>query len=315
MTRPSISSFSLPTTPSKKRSAAITTTPSYRSGCAMKCAPGSSRWSRPPSNIAPRTRVQAQKELQKKLTDICSRHGLTPAFENSSLVDETVWKTLTDYTLTQMGQRITRKKDGRPAGREVVARWLQAKKSESLTTGLIRVQEESSLFTRALDKTIDSKYGKNALEMKFAALGTKVFGLYVPAFLASVDFDYVHTMPGHVVETNGQLVGDNRVRWQFNACAAWPHGYRMECRALMVKPEMQKILMPGRPLLDRQAMLDFTALVSGREKLIDALRKCIEQKKMGPLHEYRKSLSGKPNPAEEIRALDNLLVYLATPAE
>ena len=108
-------------------------------------------------------------------------------------------------------------------------------------------------------------------------------------------FDYALTMPGEVVETNGQILSANRVRWQFDEGLAYPFGYHMRCRSLVAQTgEQQQLLTKEQRLDSREAMLEFSAVVRGQDRLVEALRECVKQKQWAPLYAYRKSAATDP---------------------
>jgi hypothetical protein len=104
------------------------------------------------------------------------------------------------------------------------------------------------------------------------------------------------------VESNGQILAANRVRWQFEGREAYPFGFTMECRSLDPDPEAQKLLT-GTPLADREAMLRFAALVDGHEGLLGTLRECRRRKTLKPLTDYRKALYADPKASGELAPL------------
>ena len=102
-------------------------------------------------------------------------------------------------------------------------------------------------------------------------------------------FDFTLEMPGVVVETTGQVLTDQRVRWEFYASEAYPHGYKMKCRSLEPNSVAQKKLL-GRTLRnDRATMLAFVSLVSGDRELLDELRKCDKEGRLDSLFDLEKN--------------------------
>jgi hypothetical protein len=95
-------------------------------------------------------------------------------------------------------------------------------------------------------------------------------------------------MPGEIVETNGRLLGANRVRWDFEAAEAWPTGYPMTCRALEPRRDVQMALFDRTPLTERESMLAFCDLVAAADGLDAVLRDCRDRKSLDPLFAHRR---------------------------
>ena len=61
---------------------------------------------------------------------------------------------------------------------------------------------------------------------------------------------------GEIIETNAEILSGNQVRWHFDSRDAYPLGYPMEARSLVVQAQVQRDLLPGQPPLNRPALLD-----------------------------------------------------------
>src|SRR5262249_36020698 len=161
-------------------------------------------------------------------------------------------------------------------------------------------------------KVIEAKHGgEKAFEKRVETLAVHMFGHhYVASFLGERQFDCTLTVPGEVVETNGQVLAGHRVRWEVGSEEAYPLGFHLTCRSLLEPEEVQKGLLKGQPRMDREARLAFVAMVQGSPALLEACKECRTQKKLAPLYEYRgKVLQGAANSPEvpKVRRLWEML--------
>jgi hypothetical protein len=250
----------------------------------------------------------ADAALLDGLAEICARHGLVFKKDGKFLDDEAAGKVLDEFAIGQICRGVRSKASGKPVDRETAAVWWREIKggSESPPPPLLRP---------ALEKVVATKYGgKDAFDRRCGALLARVFGLHVAdGLFRHQQFDYTLTVPGEVVESNGQILADNRVRWRFTAFAAYPLGYEMACRSLDVRPQAQQDLLHGQPLKDRQALVQFADLADGLPGVADALQECRKQGKMAPLYEYR--LKVARNPKTPVKPVNDLLKLLGLPEQ
>jgi hypothetical protein len=227
------------------------------------------------------------------LASICDRHGLHLMPGRKALEGDALDKVCHDYVVALLARKV-RGKDGKPISKDTAAAWLA--QNGPLATGW--------------DRVMARKYrGDKELGDRMAALAARILGRHF--LLAETrHFDFAMTMPGVMVQTNGQTLADNRIHWQFDASEAYPTGYDMTCRSLGPRPEVQKAVLGREPLTDPKAMQRFVDLVAGRERLLGALRECPMQKSPKPLRAYREMLAGRAGSEEEIRAIDEVLRLL-----
>jgi hypothetical protein len=247
------------------------------------------------------------------LADICARHGLVLKVEGKFLDDKAMEAAVDDFAITRIVQNVRRKDDGKPVDREVAALWWREWKGKNDNQG----PPQPGIFGPAFKKVIAVKYGgEEAYNQHMATLMARVFGLYWGDLIFNLrGFDYTMTMPGEVVETNGEILAGNQVRWQFGARDAYPLGFAMTCRSLVPQLETQRQLLKGQPLESREELLRFTNLVNGQERLADALRDCRKRKKMAPLYEYRDQAQKMQAGDDEVKRVNALLRVLKLPQE
>jgi hypothetical protein len=219
--------------------------------------------------------------------DILARHGLALRVGGKWLDGDGAAQAVEDYCVAQIMRGVRVKKSGATVDRATAAVWLREVMDRSDKNG------EKNRFEKAAERVIDRKYqGQEVLHQRLLALQVRVCGLYrgslIPAGQGLHVFRCTLMMPGVVAETNGQILGDHRVRWQFGAEEAYPLGYEMACSSLEAQAQVQKELLKGQPLADREALLEFVNEVAGNEKLTRALAACRKQNSMAPLYELRK---------------------------
>jgi hypothetical protein len=255
----------------------------------------------------------AQAGLADGLAEVCARHGLVLKAQGRFLDDRAMEKTVDDFVIGLIVANVRRKDDGKPVDRETAAAWWRELRGKNDGRG----QPPPGIFGPAARKVIATKYGgEEAYNRRVGALVTRVFGLYWGDLLFNLrGFDYTMTMPGEVVETNGEVLAGNQVRWQFGAREAYPLGYAMTCRSLLPQLETQRKLLKGQPLESREEMLRFADLVNGQEGLADVLRDCRKQKKMAPLYEYRAKAQQMQAGADEVKRVNAFLRVLKLPQE
>ncbi len=247
--------------------------------------------------------------LVNGLAEVFARHGLKLKVDGKFLEKPSLDRTLQDYVIGLLTRHVRRKKDGQPVSKEVAAAWLKDLFREDKGP-----QGKSSLFELAAKQVIDQKYGgEAAFKKQVDALAARIVGLYYMDFLASRRFDYTMTLPGEVIETNGQILGSDKVRWQFDAREAYPHGHEMRARSLDPQRKVQQALLEGQPLTGREAMLRYLALVEGQQRLLDVLRQCQRDQAMTPLYDYRRKMAGTGKDQTEVRRVDRLLKLLKLP--
>jgi hypothetical protein len=209
---------------------------------------------------------------------------------------------LRDFAIGKICQTVRYKKDGKLVGRKTVEGWLADLDKKSGNKG--------NALEQSIDKVIVRKFsGEKQFHDQTARLLVRIVGLHGFPILRGDQFDYSLTLPGEVVETNGQVMSANKLRWQFDGSDAYPLGYVMECRSVLPELEAQENLLQNQPLSDRDMMLQFVALIADREPLRQALFECRKQKKMTPLYDYQRVTTGSDQ-EEERRATRRLLRLL-----
>jgi hypothetical protein len=249
----------------------------------------------------------AEPALLDGLAEICARHGLVFKKDGKFLDEEAAGKVLDEFAIGLICRGVRSKASGKPVDRRTAAVWWrEIKGGENPPPPLLRP---------ALEKVVATKYGdKDAFERRLGALVARVFGRHVmDGLFRHEQFDYTLTVPGEVVESNGQVLADNRVRWRFTAFAAYPLGYEMACRSLDIRPQAQQDLLHGQPLKGRETLVQFADLANGLPGVADALQECRKQGKMAPLYEYR--LKVARNPKTPVKPVNDLLKLLGLPEQ
>jgi hypothetical protein len=242
------------------------------------------------------------------LADICGRHGLVFKKEGKFLDDEAAGKVFDEFAISHLCRGVRSKASGKPVDRETASAWWQEIKGGG-------DKPPPPLLKPALERVIAAKYGgKEAFDRRCGALFARVFGVHmIDGVFRHQQLDYTLTVPGEVVESNGQILAGSRVRWRFNAFAAYPLGYEMACRSLDARPQAQQELLHGQPLKTREALLQFADVADGLPGVADALRECRKQGKMAPLYDYR--LKVARDPKTPVKPVNDLLKLLGLPEQ
>jgi hypothetical protein len=254
-------------------------------------------------------------QIGNGLADICARYGLELRAQGKLLANQEASKAVEEFFVNLVCRHVRHKDSGKPVDRETVLGWLAELNDKKKSA-----PGQPRRFEAAAQKVIKTKYGgEEALMLRAAPSILKITGVYWVDPLNFHIFDYTFTAPGAVVQTNGEIVADNRVRWRFPAHAAWPSGYLMACRSLESQVQAQKTLLGGQPLDNRAAMLDFVTLLTKNKPsaapkgelptLLEVLKSCREQKTLTPLAEQRKKLM-ETRDKSRLDELDQLLKLL-----
>ena len=216
------------------------------------------------------------------MADVCGKYGLKLRDAQGNLFDGDQARAATaDFVGTILRDRL-RRRTGEPVPQSAiddVLEWLNLKDHpDAKGPKLARLD---GLAQRVIQEKFGSQQQFQDLITPMAA---RMLGLYRVEILGPPrKFHYELEMPGPIVETNGVLLGNQRVLWKFEAVEAYPSGYSMRCRSLAPQGELQRELLGAEPLADRDAMLEFAAAVKTDFLLRDVLRTCVKQKSMALL--------------------------------
>jgi hypothetical protein len=247
-------------------------------------------------------RVFEEEAALDQMAAICARHGLHLKRDGKFLPEEDGEQALQAY-VTALVMRHVRRRDGKPVSRDVAQSWVRA-----LLGG--QPGGRPGLLQAAADQTIARKYGgRAAFEQRILILFLRAFGHFFLTF-GNISFDYALTMPGEILETNGEILSEHRVRWRFPLHQAFPLGYAMSCRSLLCRTQAQTLLL-GKPLLvSRDDMLQFMELVADDKPLLETLRESARHTTLAPFYTYVKKLS---RGSKEQERADRLMRILRLP--
>ncbi len=220
-------------------------------------------------------------KLERALAPVFARHGL-PIEDDSGkiLEDDQMQRTFRAFAVDLIQQHLKRR-DGQPVPPEMadeILMWLGLQEPPAGS-------EPPQRFPEATKKVLVEMYGsEEAFGEAIKPLSVRIMGLYqFFLFGDPTHFDYAMEVPGLLVETNGEVLADNRTRWTFSAKEAYPSGYVMNCRSLEPRAAVVQEIFGKRVLSDRQTMLRFVELVRGNETVLGALRTCAAEKSAQPL--------------------------------
>ena len=202
-------------------------------------------------------RLQVQKRLKQELpsVDVPEFFQEDPTLSwvllllRTSLVSAKYGTTFLFSRLVESSPDLAiRRKDGTPLGKITLdAIW--------------RADAES-----ALKRLGDEKYGgEKGFERRQDYAMRRILGPYWCGFVfcKSYDFLFSMTMPGYIVDSNGERKAANQVAWNFDWQRLYPLGLRMQARSLEPDLETQRALTGWQPFETVEEMQEFVDLAAG----------------------------------------------------
>lgn len=243
--------------------------------------------------------------FQKRFFEICQQHGFAEIFNDEDSLEEKLVRRVATAIIRENVVR----RDGEALGDDVIHGLLGAaglsSDHEKLPIAKALVKEWKLVIN-------DRDGGKEAFESQAKNIVSRIQGVHGGFLPVSTEqFRFVMTFPGMIVQTNGELLADDRVRWLFRGADAWPSGFTMIGRSLLDESESIDELSDWRHGLNRVAMIRLYDLVTQDPQLIDALKKCRIAGNLAPLRKLAES-SDDGNLAALSRKVLNLL---ASPAD
>jgi hypothetical protein len=247
---------------------------------------------------------KANEALGDGLRTICARHGLVlPEKKEGMNESPDPQGALADFVLMVLTTHVKNKKTGKNPDPRTVILWLEDFGKEADPKD---PTQKPGLWQTAMRKVVAAKYGsKEELDQRLAVLVAQTFGLHYPeSFFHSRTFEYTMTVPGEVADTNGEVLAVNKVKWTFPTRLAYPQGYTMEVRSLVVDEELHKQLFKDDTLKDAKSRQGFIYIMKwGPEGMRQAVAECRKQKSLAPLAEYKKKAG--PEEQEWVERLEN----------
>ncbi len=249
-------------------------------------------------------------EAAKKLFEaIAARHGLAGVFEDD-LEDKM------EALLTRRTGALIRRRDGASLEPGIVDRIVQAvlQIGKGGDEGLISFddQAESAKFRAGMSRVVDSEFGgQEALEKKGEILFERMLGITFAG--SDRPYDFSLTLPGTIVETNGTLESDSRVRWTFDLEEAFAFGHTMRCRSIEPNLTAQRAALGADRVTTRAATLRYVALVDGQDEVLRIVAWAVRAKSSAPLVAYRAAVAPRQDP-NLTTTMERLALLLALPA-
>lgn len=238
--------------------------------------------------------------FKQRIIKVCEKHGFGELFDQSGKFQEKAVRKLA----MEIVQENLPRSDGMPVEKDVIRGVVGA-------TGLSDKDEKTPVarsLSGSWNRAVAARPGgKEQFETDLKKLATRLQGVHGGFLLGSPeDFRFVMNFPGVVVETNGVILDENRVRWQFSAVDAWPSGLSMRGRSLLDSSDGIKGLEAWQKSLDRNSLTRLLDLIDGDEWLIEVLQKCRKANALTPLEDFRKSFDD----ADLLAAADRILKLL-----
>jgi hypothetical protein len=237
------------------------------------------------------TEGEAGVRLAEGLADAAAKYGLNFRTDDGKLVEGNSIDDAFDRFLVAKLRETVRTPSGERID-EATARQLLAK------LGLI--WDGSSLNwnpTPDSQRAIAARFGKEeAAKAKAAELATRLFGVHHAGILTTPSrFHYELTLPGSVVETTGERIGESRVVWRFDAARAFPLGYDMNARSLTPNEPAQKALLGSVRLTSLEQLADYATLVKSDAGLAALMERSVASGSLKPLDDYAAELATQSN--------------------
>ncbi len=234
---------------------------------------------------------------------VAERHGV-PWMAADDSVDTRAQEVISGQARTLIVRR-----DGRP---------LDATMVDLVTVAVMTVgdkalvsfdKEGGARFQAGLEKEAAARYGgMDALDKRSAILYQRMFG--ITPFDGERRFDVSLTLPGTIVDANGTLETESRVRWSFRLQEAFAFGYAMRCRSLAPNAAPQSAVLGEARLTTREAMLRYVSLVEGDEELLKVVRQAIAEKRAAPIAAYHSTLAADAKQAKRAAKVAKLMALL-----
>lgn len=237
------------------------------------------------------TEGEAGARLAESLVDAASKYGLNLRADDGTLVEGNQFDDAFDRFLVAKLRETVRTPSGEPID-EAAARQLLEK--------LGVTWDGSSLSwhpTPDSQRAIAARFGnEEAAKAKAAELATRLFGVHHAGILTTPSrFHYEMTVPGSVVETTGERIGENRVLWRFDAARAFPLGYDMTARSLAPNEAAQKALLGDVRLKSLDQLADYAAVVKSDPNLATLMEQSVASGSLKPFNDYVNEVSTRPD--------------------
>ncbi len=173
--------------------------------------------------------------------------------------------------LTSNLERLVRDKQDQPLRPELLADTIKTlAPSESQDP---EKPEVETRLTQAFHRAISGQFGsKDKFDEQANRLGVRILGLYNwPILHGERTFNYRLEVPGVVLETNATMLGEQTLRWSFDAAEAFPLGYPMRATVAVLNQEAWKKYFPRARFDNREVLVEYLELVAEDDNLRAAL--------------------------------------------
>jgi len=169
----------------------------------------------------------------------------------------------------------------------------------------------SDRFAAAVNRVVATDFGGDeALEMRSEILFERMLGITFGD--SGRGYAFSLTLPGTIVETNGTLESDSRVRWKFDLGKAFAFGYTMRCRSIEPNLTAQRAALGAERVTTRAAMLRYFALADGQDEVRAVVTRAVHARSSAPLVAYRAAVAPGQDPGLKA-TVEKLALLLALP--
>ena len=249
------------------------------------------------------------KDLEKKMAaTLAAQYGL-PWLGNDD--DEDALKA----ALKEKTETLIKRRDGGPVPAALVEAIVDAIWNIGAGEhGLVSFdgKGDGARFAAGLERVAKAEFGgTEALDKKGEILFERMGG--VTSAKGSRSYEFSLALPGTIVETNGTLDGDSRVRWKFDLEEAFAFGYTMRCRSIEPNLDAQRAVFGGDRVTTRAAMLRYVVLVSGQNEVLGVLDRAVRARSAAPIMAFRAAVAPGQDP-NLTTAVEKLAALLRLPA-
>lgn len=208
----------------------------------------------------------------KVMQRIGKKHGIE--------IDDNVSQSIERFLRRELPQRI-RYADGKP---------IEAHHLESIFYALSTetIDGKPNPCGDAFKRVIERDYGDKEFEQKPGLL-TPLVGVYADRLWPNPLFKFALKFPGLITKTNGLIVDDSRVEWEFHAADASIFGYKMFCRSVERTDSACDELLPKKAVRHRRDMIDIIEIAKQDDSIRQAL--VAVSLKQKPISELPKELA------------------------
>ena len=230
--------------------------------------------------------IDSGKAVARRLAEVCARYGLELRSPDGSLIEGNAIDEVLERFLVAKVRETVRTPEGDHVDDATARDILRRLGFIANDDGLSWQPNENVL------RAVKDRFGsEEAAQAKANELGTRLLGAYHMGMLSPPrPFRYELSVPGVIVETTGERVSDNRVRWRFDAVDAFPLGYDMTVRSLAPNVAAQKAAWGTTRIASLDELTEYAALLREDTNLAAVMADSARTGSLKPFNDYASAL-------------------------